>query len=231
MQRLTRGGASAPQLKKKLKADFSTGAMERNFVSRPSYQRLAPYGDCGATRLYSPLCSDRPKAAPTRQSEQEGREREGQRVTGERERTSLLRNTHTHTFANEFPRGHRDETLCCIAQSSRCCVRLCMCVCVRLEGGRNACVCVSACRHPSWPVLTCTEACLERRITCVVSGRPPSPPPSPHPLPPHLGPARGGRGPPGAGPHGGAEGPPNELRQRGGPLRSRALSDPARSQW
>uniref|UniRef100_A0A8C6LZK1 Semaphorin 6A n=1 Tax=Nothobranchius furzeri TaxID=105023 RepID=A0A8C6LZK1_NOTFU len=76
-----------------------------------------------------------------------------------------------------------------------------------------------ACRqvvsNPKWTVLVGSK----HKLTCVVSGRPPSP--SSHSLTSHPGPPRGRRGPPGAGPHGGEEGPPHELRQRGGPVRGR----------
>ena len=171
--------------------------------------------------------------------------REAESDGKKRKDMSILRNTHTHTyththaFANELPLVTREEHF--VASHSPAAVlvyeNICVCVYPSKKKWMSMCVraCVCVCAHPCWPVLTCTAACLpvcpEPQLTCVVSGRPPSPPPSPHPLTPHLGPTRGRRGPPGAGPHGGAEGPPHELRQRGGPLRSRALSDSARSQW
>lgn len=127
--------------------------------------------------------------------------------------TSILGNS--LTLPNELLRV--TEGILELTQLSSC---PCMCLCVLEHQRRSRCVCSLA-----------SLLCRGRKLTCVVSSRPPSPPPSPLSLNSHPGPSKGRWGPPRAGPHGGAEGSPHEFRQRGGPLLGRALSDSIRSQW
>lgn len=73
------------------------------------------------------LCSDRPNGALTCQSEQEGREWEKTASEAEKRKdTSILRHTHTHTFANELPLVTREKHF--VASHSPAAVLVCVCM-------------------------------------------------------------------------------------------------------